>query len=400
MTESNANHPVNTKEAKLPRRDWIVLPMLSLLTVFVMMCSTELIARRMFTYSNTGLRDCTVFNDPSTGLRGIPNCDCWERGYESQPVEYRLNSSGYRADGEFGPKPPDTYRIVMVGSSIAMGYEVENQRAFAALLPEELSRKTGRRIELLNEAFAGRSGVALRLNEALAVKPDMILWILGPWDIEHGLAIVNHVKRADRRVPFLVRSWSRLKLVFAEGSPTSAIEEAFDLTRTSVLLRHFLFESQSQFVKSYLMGSDEEVGFLRTEPSAEWRERLVQLSGVAAENEARAKAAGVRLVAVLVPNRAQAAMISMGQWPAGYDPYKLGDDVRSIIVSHGGTYIDILPGFRHVPNPEQYYLPVDGHPDAGGHAILSGLLANELTSGAVPELESPTLPQTAFGQGR
>jgi hypothetical protein len=148
------------------------------------------------------------------------------------------------------------------------------------------------------------------------------------------------------------------------------------------------------------MGSDEEVGFLRTEPSAEWRERLVQLSGVAAENEARAKAAGVRLVAVLVPNRAQAAMISMGQWPAGYDPYKLGDDVRSIIVSHGGTYIDILPGFRHVPNPEQYYLPVDGHPDAGGHAILSGLLANELTSGAVPELESPTLPQTAFGQGR
>jgi len=42
---------------------------------------------------------------------------------------------------------------------------------------------------------------------------------------------------------------------------------------------------------------------------------------------------------------------------AGHDPYKLSDEVRSIVVSHGGTYADILPDYRGVPNPEQVTSP-------------------------------------------
>jgi hypothetical protein len=98
---------------------------------------------------------------------------------------------------------------------------------------------------------------------------------------------------------------------------------------------------------------------------------------------------------VLLPNRAQAAMISMGEWPAGYDPYKLDAELRSIVTSHGGIYIDILPDFRAIPNPEQHYLPVDSHPDAGGHAIIAAMLAKELTGGAVPALKVPAQNQVA-----
>lgn len=104
--------------------------------------------------------------------------------------------------------------------------------------------------------------------------------------------------------------------------------------------------------------------------------------------------------AVYVPNRAQAAMISMGKWAAGYDPYKFGEELRAIITRHGGTYIDILPGFRSLPNPGQYYFPVDGHPDARGHAIISGFLAREITSGAVPALKAIAQPPDASRQGR
>jgi hypothetical protein len=90
----------------------------------------------------------------------------------------------------------------------------------------------------------------------------------------------------------------------------------------------------------------------------------------------------------------------MGEWPAGYNPYKLDDELRPLITRHGGTYIDILPGFRDIPNPEQYYYPVDGHPNADGNRIISGLLANVLTGGAVPALQVAEQPKTAQEQGR
>jgi hypothetical protein len=57
------------------------------------------------------------------------------------------------------------------------------------------------------------------------------------------------------------------------------------------------------------------------------------------------------------------------------------------------VYIDILPGFRDLPNPEQYYFPVDGHPDARGHAIIAGLIDKALITGAAPELSVANQPQ-------
>ena len=399
MTGISAVEPAKTEGMKLRRRDWIVLPTLCLLTICLIIGSTESIARLIFSYSDKGIKDCTMFNDLSTGPRGIPNCVCWDKGYETQPIEYRLNRSGYRADTDFGPKAPGTYRIVTVGSSYAMAYGVDNKMSYAALLPGELTSKTGRRVDLLNEGFAGGGGVNLRLDEALARNPDMILWILTPWDIGQEFAAVHHPPRANRHEPFLRRAWALVKLGFAMSS-TNSIQKIFSGTRTAFMLRHYLFESQSQYIKSFLMADDKEAGFLKAEPSAEWKESLQQFSTAVPEYEAQAEAAKVPLVAVLVPDRAQAAMISRNEWPTGYDPYKLNDELRSIIISDGGTYIDIFPGFRAIPNPERYYLPVDGHLGAGGNAILSMLLAKELTSGAVPALKAATQPHLTIAQGR
>ena len=77
----------------------------------------------------------------------------------------------------------------------------------------------------------------------------------------------------------------------------------------------------------------------------------------------------------------------------------LENEVRESISSHGGHFIDILPDYRGVPNPERDYFPVDGHPDADGQAIISRFLAKELTSSAVPELKSST-PDIAMEPGK
>lgn len=55
----------------------------------------------------------------------------------------------------------------------------------------------------------------------------------------------------------------------------------------------------------------------------------------------------------------------------------------------------MLPSFRTIPNPEQYFYPVNGHPDTRGNALIAKLLADNLTSGPVPGLRAAPQPQAA-----
>jgi hypothetical protein len=127
-------------------------------------------------------------------------------------------------------------------------------------------------------------------------------------------------------------------------------------------------------------------------PSERRLHHLQEFDGYAAKIAEQARAANVSLVAVFLPNRQHAAVLSMGEWPSNIDPFSLDNELRSIIVGDGGTCIDILPAFRSIPNAEKDYFPVDGHPNEEGNAMIAGLLAKALTSGAVPALKAVPRP--------
>ena len=167
------------------------------------------------------------------------------------------------------------------------------------------------------------------------------------------------------------------------------------------MLKHLLIasESQDEYIKSYLRNGDD-ANFLKTKPDAKWQMQLQYFDAELTEITGLAKNADVNLVAVFVPNRPQAAMISKGDWPAGYDPFMLEDEIRDSIVSDGGHFIDILPDYRGIPSPERDYFPVDGHPDANGQEIIFRFLAKELTSGTVPELKASAPRDIAMQAGR
>jgi hypothetical protein len=147
------------------------------------------------------------------------------------------------------------------------------------------------------------------------------------------------------------------------------------------------------------METGNEVGYERSETSAELQRRLDKFDNDDAKLEAEARDANVPLVAVMVPNHVQANMVSMGEWPAGYDPYRLDDELRAMVTGHGGIYIDIFPDIRSMPSLQRGYFPIDGHPNAMGHAIISSLLAKELTSGVIPALKDASQKPTARRQG-
>ncbi len=393
MKVSETSDPAEIAEAGLPLRQWIMLATIGLFTVLMLAVGTELTARMLYPVSMVGFEKCFASDDLSGDAPVRPNGVCVERVAESGiPVEYRFNSRGNRAGIELKPKQPGVYRIVMIGSSMAMGLFVPQQMSFAALLPAELSQRTGRNVELYNEATGGKfrggpfptRSSALRFKEALSADPDMVLWVITPTDVENAaLEMPPRLSEAARsnleRPPGPTNAWERLR--DARTRLESKLRDRWDQTRTSIVLKHFLLENESedQYVNSYLENEDDS-GFLTTKLGARWQHAFEILRNHAEDFARQANSAHVSFVAVLIPNRAQAAMISRGKWPHGYDPYNLGNMLRTAIESYGGTYIDILPELRPIPNPEQHYFPVDGHLDADGHAMVSKLLVEKLVN--------------------
>jgi hypothetical protein len=396
MTIDEPKSTARAASEKLPRRDWILLPCVFLGTVILLGGGVELVARSVFSQSQTGAARCIVLNDATTGARGIPNTVCYEKDAEGPEIEFKFNSCGHRAGMECGPKPVGTYRIVMTGSSMALGSVVQQRETFAALLPKELSEKTGRPVELYNESmeWGFTHSVTLRFKDVLAEKPDLILWILTPGDVERASLVLPGTEEiGDWKTKSLAeRIWLRVKNILATESGRTAIADFLGRSRTALMLRHFLYQSPNLFVKAKLAVDDSDSGYLRDPLSELWMDRMKQVDSDAATIEMQARDAGVPFVAAFVPSRTQAIMVSMGDWPTGVDPDELDNRLRPIIERYGGTYIDTLPEFRNIPNPERYYFPVDGHMTPQGHAVVSGLLAKALTSGAVQALSVPSAP--------
>jgi hypothetical protein len=401
-------------ETEIAWRDLILLPALSLLTICIIAFSTELIALRMFpAYGD--MKNCLVWNDRATGVRGIPNCVCREKIPEGQPVEYRFNSCGDYTGVECGPKPPGTYRIVMTGTSYPVGLGVAREKTFAVLVPKELSRRTGRRVELYNASLPRKSPriMDLRFNEMLALKPDLILLALNYSDIQLAtLAAPSDYVPENVSPPAPANDSAghnaqlRSALATLRGKAESAVlvllhevNNRWTGSRSYVLLAEFVAatESQSQLLKR---NRTSEGQYLSAVPSQARLMHLKEFDGYAADMEGRARAAGVPIVAVLLPTRIQAAMISAGQWPPDIDPFQFDNQLRSIIESHGGTYVDILPDLRSMPAAEKGFFPADGHFSEEGHRMISDVLAKDLTSGIVPTLSASLKPQDELGKSR
>ena len=147
----------------------------------------------------------------------------------------------------------ETYRIVMTGSSMAMGERVPLEKTFASLLPKELSARTGRSVELYNEAMAYgfARNTALRFSDVLAAKPDLILWAITPMDVSW-----SDFAYSEKGNPFKQRP---------NGSSTKdlivdQLRERLGTVLTGFALKHLLYTylSQDFFIASYLRRPDED----------------------------------------------------------------------------------------------------------------------------------------------
>jgi hypothetical protein len=93
-------------------------------------------------------------------------------------VEFRINEKGLRSDHDFPyDKQPGTARIVTLGDSYTVGFEVEVEQTFSEVMERALTQR-GYKVEVLNAGVSGYSTAeAYRYltRELLRYDPDVVL---------------------------------------------------------------------------------------------------------------------------------------------------------------------------------------------------------------------------------
>jgi hypothetical protein len=93
-------------------------------------------------------------------------------------ISFEINAAGMRVAREYGyEKPAGVKRIVSLGDSFTVGYEVELQQCFSSVLESEL-RASGLQVEVLNAGVSGFSTAEEYVyleRELLKYEPDLVL---------------------------------------------------------------------------------------------------------------------------------------------------------------------------------------------------------------------------------
>ncbi len=121
-------------------------------------------------------------NQPNAGYRHkSPDVDVW----------FRINSQGMRANRDYPKeKPAGVKRILSLGDSFTIGYEVEVEQCFSSVLERTLRAMGHENLEVLNAGVSGYSTAEECLyleRELLQYDPDLVLVSFYTNDLQDNL---------------------------------------------------------------------------------------------------------------------------------------------------------------------------------------------------------------------
>jgi hypothetical protein len=362
---------------RLPRRDYVLLPLLSILTMLVLFGIAEGASRLVFPERK---QDSCAVPDPRLGHHYQPNCVSLTKAAEGPWVTNRYNDRGSRATAPCGLKPPGSMRVVVTGSSVAQAYMVPYSESFMARAANALGSRCHRAVEFQDFASIGYIWNRLydRLGDELAIAPDAVVMVTVPFDLEQ----TPPGSDGQRSAPV---------------SLMKRIDNVIDDSRAMFAAEHFMFENMPGYISLYLRYGDK-ADFLRPPFRPAWQKRLADFDALLGRMAERLSARGVPFVLIFMPQRAQAALLQNHAAIPGVDPAAFGEAIGQIAARHGIQYVDLSPVVGKTPNPGALYYPVDGHLNGEGHELLAQGAEQGLAA-ALPALRScangPPTQQTA-----
>jgi hypothetical protein len=344
---------------ELPRRDYLLLPLIGLATLTLMFAGAEGGAR--WIWPESGFSTCVAI-DMVEGLREKPNCQERLKNAEGPWVSYHYNECGYRTYASCGPKPAGTIRIALLGSSISQGLEIPFDQTFGERAARQISRATGRRVEVQNLGIANLPPFycGRKLDRAMALHPDLVVYAMSAFDLYQAMDLEEAKKLNDPR----------------KAAPAFRLRNLASMSRAMLMASHFRFSDPAVYLNTYLQYGSQ-ADFLRVPFTPAWRKRLADFAVVADDMAARLKREGIPFLIMAVPSRAQAALLHTTPQPPHTDPLAFGRAVQAIAEEAGAGYIDGLSEFQNQPGSERLFYIADGHIDPDGHALLARAMARK-----------------------
>ena len=291
-------------------------------------------------------------------------------GSAANGVRYVVNADGFRDRRYARPKPPRTFRIVVLGDSIAFGYQVPVEDTFPKRLEARLAALgAGSRIEVLNLAVSGYNPyteAALFADVGVGYQPDLVL-------VQFCVNDLN-----DPTLHFDAQTIQRLETIPDAAFPDPA--HRAPPPAPSLLPRACARSRLCSLVVERLAPARPDPSRVAAALATHDHPSDAELAWVGArygEIAATAAAAGARFAVVVFPYSTQV-------------DGKVGDHLERRLVALGDetgwVTIDLLPAFREATARGEGALFIDlWHLTAAGHRVAAeALLAQLACRGLLP----------------
>jgi len=306
-----------------------------------------------------------------------------------------FNSRGLRDREIEVPKPPDRYRVMVLGDSFVEGSQVPVEDTVSRRLgPLLASAVAGRPVDTVNAGNAG-FGTAQELlfldHEGADYQPDVVVVV---YFVDNDLPDNGYRVARERRIdttrrPFFVPDGKGgIALRPGAAPPPDRLEAVRPHLRRLVsynLIENFLLWHEAREQEQAQIGKNRPTYL--PDPPEEWDEAWWVTEQILGRVRESARAIGAELVVVAAPSFYQvddAAWNELIKSTRDRDLYRQDVPNRrlaEIAERQGLRFLDLLPSIRQAQAAGSgLYFPADGHWTSAGHAFAARQIAEYLSA--------------------
>ena len=391
--------PGRPARARSRRALWVARGLLVLLPILLLLVGLE-VALRLFGPILPGNYTSGPYLErhPVYGFFHVPNYVGWQRSTEYF-AWVRFNRLGLRDPRASYAKPPNTFRILLLGDSFMEAVQVDQSQTTAALLEERLRRaRPDVNVEVINAGVAGWSTSLEYLyldREGHQFQPDLVVLAFFVGNDLHD----NHYKLQlkegglDGAVKpfFLPTPDGGLEMIpppLPRSGPSPVVTalraccRLYSVFETGVLNRLGDGRGNVPLFAAAPMAPDI-AGLYEAEPSGEWATGWTVTERLLARVQARATSIGAPLAVFAIPDSVQ---LDERTWRRDRDiqrDRRFRDGLLNIAAPNRHLaeiaarqrfpFLDLLPTFRDASDGdwERYYFETDQHWNRAGHALAA-----------------------------